>query len=201
MFLCWLTTSLKSAKRVIWTVRSCCVATPRCPPSIRISFDGDHIIRLATSTTVKYSGSVAHASVDWIEVERQYGHRLGLAPDTTPQRPQFAQGSQAYIRSNLVTHSNYMVTICRRLALTRSFVRPVRGVDSTLVAADRGNRRSVGDEGSDLLDYEGALTWSCLDQAEVGEPLDRVADGIPRGVVVLSQLDLGPQLLTWLELA
>src|SRR5580698_1321201 len=57
------------------------------------------------------------------------------------------------------------------------------------------------DEGVDLLRDEGALAWAGLDQSQGGEQFDRVADGVARRPVALPQLDLGQQLLTWLELA
>jgi hypothetical protein len=58
-----------------------------------------------------------------------------------------------------------------------------------------------GDEWVGLRDHEGSLSRTRLYQPEGGEPLDGVADGVPRGLVVLPQLDLGSQLLTGLDLA
>ena len=51
-----------------------------------------------------------------------------------------------------------------------------------------------------FLDHEGALAWSGLDQAEVDEPLDRVADGIPRRAVAVPELEFSGQLAARAEL-
>jgi hypothetical protein len=64
---------------------------------------------------------------------------------------------------------------------------------SAFVAAQAGQRIAGqrSDVRIDLLGNEGALACFCLDQPEVGEPLDGVADGVPRRVVNLAQLELG----------
>src|SRR5436190_4081254 len=57
------------------------------------------------------------------------------------------------------------------------------------------------DERVDLLDHEGPLARACLDEVAGREQLDGIADGVPGGVVLLHELDLGRELSPLRDLA
>ena len=60
--------------------------------------------------------------------------------------------------------------------------------------APLGSPVSVVTKGIDLLDHERALARTGLDQAAGDQPLDGVADGVARRVVLVPELQLGPEL-------
>src|SRR5262249_2479091 len=76
--------------------------------------------------------------------------------------------------------------------------RHLGGIDTTFALTAADSRLWIdsqrGDERFYLLDDEGSLAWAGLDQAQGGEHLDRVTDGVTRRVVLVPELTLGRKL-------